>query len=156
MSDMPHPSNPVVELIDEVIRVGGRLISIFESVNAATGLSPMEATVLTAVVESHFAPTVPQIGRSLGHPRQVIQRAANALMSAGLIERAPNPHHKLAPLLMPTRKGRTLKHKADERATEVTAALLRRIGTRKCRRIARDVRELRGEIEAHLRPGEIP
>jgi len=151
MQKTSRPLNPVVELIDELVRVNGRLKSIFAGVNAATGLSPMEATVLTAVVESHVAPTVPQIGRSLGNPRQVIQRSANALIGAGLIQTSPNPHHKRAPLLLPTRKGRDLKHKADALASEMTGELLLIINAGRCRRIAGEIRELRSEIEDYLR-----
>src|SRR5580698_9210713 len=113
MSELPHHSNPVSELIGEVLRVGGPLTSAFAKVNAVAGLSPMETTVLATVVESPHAPTVPQIGRSLGHSRQIIQRAANSLMASGLIEKVPNPHHKLAPLLLPTRTGKKLKQKVD-------------------------------------------
>ena len=147
----PHHSNPVAELIGEVLRVGGRLTSVFASVNAIAGLLPMETTVLAVVVESPVAPTVPQIGRSLGHSRQVIQRAANALVASGLIEKAPNPHHKLAPLLLPTRQGRKMKQKVDARASEIMGALLRRLSAGKCRRLTGEVRELRHQIEAHLR-----
>lgn len=154
MLERPRPSNPVVELLDEVLRINGRLKSIFGSVNAASGLSSMESTVLTAVVGAQVAPTVPQIGRSLGHPRQVIQRAANALISAGLIETAPNPHHKRAPLLLPTRRGRTLNEEADARASAVTGALLRRLDEARCVRLAGELRELRYEIEAYLRSGK--
>jgi DNA-binding MarR family transcriptional regulator len=151
MLKTPHPLNPLVELIDEIVRVNGRLRSVFASVNAQSGLLAMETTVLTAVVESHVAPTVAQIGRSLGNPRQVIQRAANALIAAGLIETALNPHHKRAPLLLATRKGKLLKHRADALASEATDALLRSISANKCRRVAGEVRELRSEIEAYLR-----
>src|SRR5882724_3839651 len=91
--------HPLVHLIDEVIRLRGRLQSLFAGVGAASGLAPMESTVLTAVVESHTTPTVSQIGRSLGHPRQVIQRAANNLIAARLLETTPNPGHKRAALL---------------------------------------------------------
>jgi DNA-binding MarR family transcriptional regulator len=151
MLKTPHPLNPIVELIDELVRVNGRLRSLFAKLNAQYGLLAMETTVLTAVVEAHSPPTVPQIGRSLGNPRQVIQRAANALIAAGLIETALNPHHKRAPLLLATRKGKLLKHKADALASEATNALLRSISATKCRRIAGEVRELRIEIEAYLR-----
>jgi len=151
MLDAPRLSNPLVRVIDEVVRLQGRLKSIFAESNGVTGLPSMELTVLTAVVEAASAPTVPQIGRSLGRPRQVIQRAANALIGAGLIEAAPNPHHKRALLLLPTRRGRALKRKADARARRTADSFLRRIDAARCSRMAEDLRELRGEIEAYLR-----
>ncbi|TAL01473.1 MAG: MarR family transcriptional regulator [Rhodospirillaceae bacterium] len=146
-------SNPMVVMVDEIMRVHGRLKSIFSGASAALGLSSMESTVLTAVVEAHSAPTVPQIGRSLGHPRQVIQRAATALVAAGLIATAPNPNHKRAPLLLPTRRGQKLKDQSDTLAIEAANALLKRLDKAKCRRIANDLGELRAEIEAYLRAG---
>jgi DNA-binding MarR family transcriptional regulator len=147
----PNLSNPIVALIDEVVRINGRLKTIFEGVTTATGLSSMEITVLTAVVESPVAPTVPQIGRSLGHSRQVIQRAANVLIAAEFIETAPNPHHKRAPLLLATTRGEILKRETDTRATAAMRKLSRSIDAVKCRRVAGQLRELRGEMEAYLR-----
>lgn len=144
-------SNVVIQLIDEVLRLHGRLRTIFGDVNAMTGLAPMESTVLAAVVEAQIAPTVPQIGRSLGHPRQVIQRAANALIAAGLICTEPNPHHRRAPLLLPTDAGHALKHMADERAVRAADALLQTVGERTCKRLTDELRTLRSQIEAHLR-----
>ena len=47
--------------------------------------------VLSAVAGALSPPTVPQIGRSLGHPRQVIQRIADALVARGLIGFEDNP-----------------------------------------------------------------
>src|SRR3954454_18990450 len=127
MRDFVRRSNPLAILLDEVIRTQGRLRSVFADVNAATGLTSMEAMVLTAIVEARFAPTVPQIGRSLGHPRQVIQRAANSLIAAGLIEARSNPDHKRAPLLVATTAGKALKGEADVRAIQAATAVLERI-----------------------------
>jgi DNA-binding MarR family transcriptional regulator len=145
------PRNALVALIDELIRAHGRLKSIFTDVNAASGLSSMESTVLAAVVESVAAPTVAQIGRSLGYPRQVIQRAANTLIAAGLVETAPNPSHKRAMLLVATREGRSRKQQAETHAEDVIRPLLARLDAAKCRSVAEDLRELRSEIEAFLR-----
>jgi DNA-binding MarR family transcriptional regulator len=150
----PNLSNPVIALFDEVIRINGRLKSIFSDVRETTGLSAMEITVLTSVVESQVAPTVPQIGRSLGNPRQVIQRAANALISAKLIHTAPNPHHKRAPLLQATPRGQRLKRKADASAAQAIRSLLRSIDKVKCRRVAAELQQLRHAFEAVLRPGK--
>ena len=72
---MPDSRSELVLLIDAMARLHGRLREAFSSARAASALSDMEHTVLVAVVEAQRAPTVPQIGRSLGHPRQVIQRA---------------------------------------------------------------------------------
>jgi DNA-binding MarR family transcriptional regulator len=145
------PRHPVVALIDELVRTHGRLKGVFANVNDASGLSSMESTVLAAVVEAPSPPTVPQIGRSLGYSRQVIQRAANVLMERGLVEAAPNPSHKRAVLLLPTNRGRKLKKRAEAHAIDEMEPLLRSIDSTRCHRVAGELRELRGEIEAYLR-----
>jgi DNA-binding MarR family transcriptional regulator len=151
MRDTVRQSNPLSVLFDEVLRTQGRLRSVFAGVSAATGLTSMEATVLTAIVEARFAPTVPQIGRSLGHPRQVIQRAATSLIAAGLIETRNNPDHKRAPLLVATAGGVALKDDADQRARKAADALLKHIDVTECLRMADDLRKLRGVLEEYAK-----
>jgi DNA-binding MarR family transcriptional regulator len=153
MDDMAPPPNPVAILFDEVLRTQGRLRSVFADVNSATGLTSMEATVLTAIVEARSAPTVAQVGRSLSHPRQVIQRAAASLIEAGLIETRPNPDHKRAPLLVVTARGEALKHEADVRASAAADALLQHVNAEECLRMAGDLRRLCCVLEVHAKSG---
>ncbi len=141
----------LVRIIDEVIRLKSRLQSAFAAARHATGLSPMESTVLTAVVEAHTPPTVSQIGRSLGHPRQVIQRAANRLIETRLLRAVANPDHKRAQLLEATAAGRKLFGEAEKSARNAADELSRVLGTKECERLARDLHQLRGKIEAHVR-----
>jgi DNA-binding MarR family transcriptional regulator len=115
--------NPLIGLVDEITRLHGRLKTAFAPARRSVGLGQSEMTVLNAVVEAERPPTVPQIGRSMGSPRQLIQRSANVLMEAGLIEAAPNPDHKRAGLLIPTKKGIELKREADAKADEIAAVL---------------------------------
>jgi len=111
----------------------------------------METMVLTAVVEAQRPPTVSQIGRSLGHPRQVVQRAANRLIEERLLEAAVNPEHKRAQLLHATDAGKQLYGDAEMLARKSADALARVLGLNECERLARDLHELRGRIEVHLR-----
>ena len=143
--------HPVIALIDEVLRLNSRLRTIFEGTTEFTGLSSMQLAVLTAVTESRHPPTVPQIGRSLGNPRQVIQRAANVLVDEGLIETRDNPNHKRAPLLVVTQAGQNLKHKADLHAIASADELLSVIETGDCEKLTDDLHDLRGKIEAHIK-----
>jgi DNA-binding MarR family transcriptional regulator len=147
-SAQPHP---ILELMDELIRVNARLRSVFGDTSAVTGLNGMQNAVLTAVTEAKTPPTVPQIGRSLGHPRQVIQRAANVLLAEGLIDATPNPDHKRAPLLVATATGRKLKQKMDRRAIKAADELLQQLEPTKCRQLIDDIHELRGALEAAAR-----
>ena len=151
MLDATRQSNPLVGLIDVTSRIRGRLKTAFAESSDGTGLSEIEMTVLNAVAESLSAPTVPQIGRALGHPRQVIQRAANALIAAGLIEPAPNPDHKRAVLLVATEAGKQLKLAANGIADRISADLLRSVDAALVIDITQKLEALRAQLDAHLK-----
>ena len=144
-------ANPLIRLIDEVARFGGRVQSLFEDVHSETGLKTMENLVLNAIVEADFTPTVPQIGRSLGHPRQVIQRTVNDLVDAGFVEKLPNPDHKRAPLLGVTKKGSKLKEWSDTQALAVANAFLGNVDPCFCEKLALELKEVRKAIEVFSR-----
>jgi DNA-binding MarR family transcriptional regulator len=144
-------ANPLIGLIDSVSRMHGRLRSAFADMHGEAGISEMEMTVLTAVVEASHPPTVPQIGRSLGHPRQVIQRAANSLIQAGIIETAPNPDHQRAALLAATDIGRSMKHAADRRAAVIADDVLQSIDPITVANLSASLDALRTQIEAYVR-----
>lgn len=147
--------NPLVGLVDEISRLHGRLKSVFADSRRAVGLGESEMMVLTAVVEAERAPTVPQIGRSLGHPRQLIQRAANALMADGLIEARPNPDHKRAPLLRATDKGLALKREADVCADAIAASFADMIDQDGAAAASTALRTIRKQLEARLRGEDV-
>ncbi len=128
----------------------GRLQGVFASASANIGLSRTELMVLTAVVESNTPPTVPKIGRSLGRPRQVVQRAANDLIKANLLKTEPNPDHKRAQLLQATAAGKKVYGSAEALGTQAANALGNALNLAQIERLAREIRELRGKIEDHL------
>lgn len=151
MIDATRHPNPLIGLIDATSRLRGRLKSAFAGSADDLGLSEMEITVLNAVTEARTPPTVPQIGRALGHPRQVIQRAANTLTDAGLIEPAANPDHKRAVLLLPTAAGEELKREADARGHEIAAQLLRSVDPALVIQANALLETLRLQLDAHFR-----
>lgn len=144
-------THPVALLIDEIIRLAPRIKTIFSAGNANTGLSMTDLTVLAAVVAASREPTVPQIGRSLGYARQVIQASVNRMLEKGLIETTPNPDHKRAPLLRPTQRGIEAKQYVDKVARSGMDALLSILDADDCIRLWRELHDLRGKIEAYLR-----
>lgn len=148
---MPHLYPQFARFADEVARLRGRLRALFEETRRAAGLGEMELTVLTATVNAAVPPTVAQIGRSLGHPRQVVQRAANRLAELGLVTFAENPGHKRAALLVPTDAGRELKADDTARSEAVTTALLARIDEARFAEAAERLHALRSEIESFLK-----
>ncbi|EJL35336.1 MarR family winged helix-turn-helix transcriptional regulator [Novosphingobium sp. AP12] len=143
--------HPLVGLVDETIRLNSRLRSVFGTARAGCALNDSEHMVLNAVVEAEQAPTVAQIGRSMGHARQLVQRAANALRDAGLIESIDNPDHKRAALLRPTPAGVALKRAIDARADEIAQQLVPGLDPEEIRAAAAALRALRKQIEARLR-----
>ena len=92
-----------------------------------------------------------QIGRSLGHPRQVVQRAANRLAALDLIDFADNPDHKRASLIIATDAGRALKAADHDRAQAVTTDILARIDGEMFADAADRLQEIRQGIETYLR-----
>ncbi len=107
--------------------------------------------VLNAVVEADRSPTVSQIGRSLGQPRQIVQRAANALVGSKLLETRPNLDHKRAVLLVATDRGIELKREIDARADSIAAALTTSLDLDAVQKSTQSLRVLRKELEAQLR-----
>ncbi|MFV8819999.1 MarR family winged helix-turn-helix transcriptional regulator [Haliea sp. E17] len=144
-------SNPLIALVDEVSRLQGRFGSLFDTVHAASGLKLMQDIVLNAVYEADRPPTVPQIGRSLGPPRQVIQRAVNELVDEGLLQRLPNPDHKRAPLFAVTAKGLQLKQRTDAIALAICDDFFRSNEPQQCEQLAGELRQLRKALEAFAR-----
>jgi DNA-binding MarR family transcriptional regulator len=146
--------HPLVGLSDELIRLNGRLKGMFAGARRSEGLGDSELMVLNGVVEADRPPTVPQIGRSLGQPRQVVQRAANSLMDAGLIEAEPNPDHKRAVLLRATDQGTALKREIDARADAIAEQVAADIDADRVRQAAALLRDIRKELEARLRASD--
>ena len=146
--------HPLVGLSDELIRLNGRLKGMFAGARRSEGLGDSELTVLNAVVEADRAPTVPQIGRSLGQPRQIVQRAANSLIEAGLIEAEANPDHKRAVLLRATEQGVALKREIDARADAIAEEIAGSLDGDLVRRASALLHDIRKELEARLRTGE--
>lgn len=124
---MSDSARHFIRLLDELARTRGRTAIAFRDIRIEHGLTEVENIVLTAVTGAERLSTVPQIGRSLGHPRQVIQRAADALIDRHLVDWSENPDHKRARLLIPTAEGSRLRRIADvaglARAAELTAAI---------------------------------
>lgn len=96
----------VEALVDEVLRLRGRILSAARELNEARGLqSHSEGLLLSAIVHAAEPPTVARIARSMGLARQSVQRTANELAERGLVRFEDNPHHKKAKQLVLTDAG---------------------------------------------------
>ena len=136
---------------DELARLRGRMRSLYGGVRTQTGLNDMELTVLTAVANAKTAPTVAQIGRSLGHPRQMVQRATNHLVELGYVTLTDNPDHKRASLLRVSPAGEAVKEVDRQQTGAITAALHQHVNAARFGTAADLLHTIRTDIEAFLR-----
>jgi DNA-binding MarR family transcriptional regulator len=148
---MAESQQALIALVDEVVLLSGRLKGVFADVRREAGLNESEMMVLNAVVEASRPPTVPQIGRAFGQPRQLVQRAANSLSDAGLLTTVHNPDHKRAVLLRATEAGLARKRAADARAEAIAADLAPGLDEAAARAAAAALRSVRKHLETRLR-----
>lgn len=151
MIDTTRRASPIIALIDGAARLQGRLKGAFTDSRLSTGLGETELTVLNDVAEAKSPPTMPQIGRALGHPRQVIQRAVHALITAGLIGAQDNPDHKRAVFLVPTPNGAALKRKSNRRADTIASDLVTGVDASMVIKVTKLLEVIRHQLESHLR-----
>jgi DNA-binding MarR family transcriptional regulator len=103
----------MVDLLDEVLRLHGRLQAAMRHNAEGTGLSASMSILLATIVCSTQPPTVPRIARALGQSRQAVQRTADQLANEGYVGWEANPEHRRAHLLIPTARGRAMFDQAN-------------------------------------------
>ncbi|CFB65566.1 MarR family transcriptional regulator [Pandoraea apista] len=143
------PAGGLVEsLIDEVLRLRGRVLSATRAMNESRGLSShSQGLILSAVARAVEPPTVARIARSLDLTRQSVQRTANELADAGLVAFEDNPFHKRAKQLVMTPTGWALYERdADFRgqwADDIGAA----VGEEALAQAVQTLRRMRKHLE---------
>jgi DNA-binding MarR family transcriptional regulator len=85
-------------------RLNGQFMQVAEGLARPSGLTAAWWQVLGAVVREPLP--VSGIARAMGMTRQGVQRIADLLVERGLAEYRPNPAHRRAKLVQPTRLGR--------------------------------------------------
>ena len=108
----------MVDLVDQVIRLAGRLATARKMTSGIAGMRTTHWLVLTAICRASSPPTVARIARSFGHNRQGVQRIANALEARGMIAFADDAGDRRAKLLIPTEVGRAAFAIADREGWE--------------------------------------
>lgn len=101
----------LTQLILEVFTLNNRLLTSGDRLVGQLGLSSTRWQVLGFIIENERTQPVAWIAREMGAYRQNIQRIVNELVVDGLLQFAPNPHHRRAHLVVPTDKG-VAAHKA--------------------------------------------
>jgi DNA-binding MarR family transcriptional regulator len=94
----------LTELILEVFRLNGRLVSAGDALTRPVGQTSARWQVLGSLDDD--ARTVADIGRRMGLARQSVQRTTDLLEAEGLVSYADNPAHRRAKLAGLTPRGR--------------------------------------------------
>ncbi len=149
---LPNGDHVLAGLVDEVLRCHGRLLTATADLGTEDGLTGAQLLVLTAVVRAERPPTVPQIGRSLGHSRQAVQRLVDALVERGLIETMDNPDHKRARLLVATADGEHAYARSNELSRDWTARITEGMDPAELTTATDVLRRLRHRLEADRSP----
>jgi DNA-binding MarR family transcriptional regulator len=106
----------LTELILELFRVNGDLISEGDRIAGEFGQSSARWQVLGAIAER--VRTVPGIAREMGLTRQSVQRTVDVLQAEGIVEHLDNPEHRRSKLIGMTDRGREIYRKIFARQVQ--------------------------------------
>lgn len=152
LKDAPEdPALNVLALIDEVIRLSGRLLTARKMTSEVAGIRTSHWLVLTAVCRASTPVTVARIARSFGHSRQAVQRIADALAADGMIRFVATPADRRTKLLVPTGAGEAAFAIADREGLEWSRRLVDGIDPAAIDAAASLLSGLRGRIERQER-----
>src|SRR5438045_6406363 len=96
----------LTDLILDLFRVNNLTVTWGDRLVASLGLTSARWQILGTIVAADRSQPVAWLARDLGAHRQNVQRIANDLEREGLVAFEPNPHHRRAPLVVLTEKGK--------------------------------------------------
>ena len=107
MSQTEHTpaGKAVTDLVLELFRLNNRLLTDGDRLVAAIGLTSARWKVLGCIAAANQPQPVAWLARDLGGNRQNVQRIVNDLVSDGLLQFQPNPHHRRAHVVVLTEAG---------------------------------------------------
>ena len=141
--------NPLGNLVVEIFRVNGALLSSGNLMTRDVGMSSARWQVVGALEMAGRPLSVSQIARNMGLARQSVQRLVNELWADSFVVLADNPDHRRASLVSLTPTGRRVFRKImdrqvvwSEQILATTALSERRIGE-----VTSTLRRLREALE---------
>jgi DNA-binding MarR family transcriptional regulator len=142
--------NPVGELVVEVFRLNGALLSQGDRMTQDLGMSSSRWQVVGAVELAGRPLSVSQVARNMGLARQSVQRLVNELDADGFVAFADNPDHRRAKLIMLTAKGRKAYQEIMRRQARWSKRMLvaTELSERRLGEVASILRRLREALEA--------
>lgn len=96
----------LTEFILESFRLNGALVAAGDRLARAVGLTAARWQVLSSVARAPHPGPVAHIARDMGLSRQSVQRTTDQLVAEGVLALEPNPHHKRAPRVVVSLRGR--------------------------------------------------
>lgn len=109
-----------------VLRLHGQFLAVADDLARPAGLTAAWWQVLAVVLREPLP--VAGIARAVGLTRQSVQRVADLLVDRGLATYRPNPAHRRAKLLAPTRRGRAAVERIEPGHREFAARLSEALG----------------------------
>ena len=137
----------MTELILQTFRLHGALMDSGERLVKPVGLTAARWQVISSIARAVQPGPVAHIARDMGLSRQSVQRLADILAREEILEYRDNPHHKRAPLVVLTQKGRV----AFEAATRKQVAWANMLGAGVDPTDIRAAIELLQKLEQRLR-----
>jgi DNA-binding MarR family transcriptional regulator len=96
----------VTDLVLDLFRVSSRMTTAGDRLVAGLGLTSARWQILGTMMAADRPQPVAWLARDMAASRQNLQRIINDLARDGLVDFRPNPHHRRAPLVAITDKGR--------------------------------------------------
>ena len=150
----PSPNRPIDDLIFEIFRVNSRILTAGDIAVKGTGLTSARWKVLGMVVREDQKLSVANIARIIGLTRQGVQRIANELVEAGLIEWEENPRHQRSPLAVLTAEGQATYDEAVRRWRAGWTSMIEEIFPEdEIIETTKRLRRLRGALQSQLGNG---
>lgn len=143
-------SQALTELILEVFRLNGRLLSAGDGLTRPVRQTSARWQVLGALDEA--GQTVADIGRRMGLTRQSVQRTADLLEEDGLLSYADNPAHQRAKLAMLTPRGRATLDAITTRQIEWANRIASRLAENDLQHATHMLLQVRQAMDASEKP----
>lgn len=113
MSQLTTGGAEFSELLMEVFRVNGLLLSAGDELSRPSGLTSARWQILGVI--DHDPATVAQVARTMGLTRQTVQQTANALARDDMIVFQDNPRDRRARVMALTPRGRVALRQVERR-----------------------------------------
>ena len=141
------------ETVLALFRVTSSLLTAGDRLVADLGLTSARWQVLGTIVAAERPQPVAWLARDMGANRQNVQRITNDLLRDGLVELAPNPHHRRAALVVLTAQGRQAFEQAMALEAPWMNHLAEGIEPADIQAMQRVLVALRGRLDAELSGG---